>query len=261
MKKIFALILLFSFGINACFAQFSTKIKEILDRKNFSEFENFYKNELLNESSPRIYTFMLRDITHHTQEGIFVFEKYETDPKNPSIASVTTYRVRLLTYQQNIIFYELSKKLNKRIGGNWEPYYDIIAHYKNYTAYREFQHDFKNIFQTNLNEKELFELRYIYGEKCSIVGIDPIEKTKMKAWVKKGNKTKIRNWLTATNTEKQLYAFEGLLQLKKAGISLTKQEEKMMNFVANKNGMVQTCAGCSYTTEGIQEVIHRIQSE
>lgn len=73
-------------------------------------------------------------------------------------------------------------------------------------------------------------------------------------WVVENNKAHLLTWLSSANTEKQVYAADGLLQLKKTGTSLSVDEMRVIDFIINKKGTMFVCSGCSHWHEDITEV-------
>jgi hypothetical protein len=69
------------------------------------------------------------------------------------------------------------------------------------------------------------------------------------------------NWLKSTNSEKQLYAVEGVLKLIKSGSKFSKQELDLFSKVTNKKGTIKVCHGCIYSTQEISEIIKNIKSQ
>jgi tetratricopeptide (TPR) repeat protein len=65
---------------------------------------------------------IFRDLTANLKEGVFYITKSVPDTKNPGISSVYTYRVRLLTMDNTIIYYDLSEKRNKKVKKEWVLY-------------------------------------------------------------------------------------------------------------------------------------------
>jgi hypothetical protein len=84
--------------------------------------------------------------------------------------------------------------------------------------------------------------------------VKPKGRRQIDEWVADRNKSKLVEWLTSTNTEKQVYAVDGLLQLKKTGMKLSDDELKIMKFVIGKSGTIYTCSGCIHMHLNIEAV-------
>ena len=234
--------------------QVQNDVKKVLAKKDFVAFKKYADNLSNRENNISSHWECLRDLTSEFQEGVFIFEKSVPDKDNPAVSSVYTFRVTIITTKTNIAYYELSEKKNKKVGNDWEPYYETIDNFKNDSAFSNFKSSFKNLYQLDLNEKELFVTDFVYGPHCGLVGTNPKGRQQIDEWVKAKNKTEILKWLKSPNTEKQVYAVDGLYQLKKAGVSLTKDEVKIINFVCNKNGTMYVCSGCIHSRQDIRSV-------
>ncbi|MCH2192663.1 hypothetical protein [Kordia sp.] len=219
---------------------------------------NLVQSETNKQHGVRFFKFQLRDITPSYKEGMFAFEKYIPNDKNPSISSVYSYRIRIITTKKELIFYEFNEEKNKKVAEHWKPYYNNIVAFKDPQHYEQLKLEFKKIFRTTPLESELFKRDIVYGETC-IVGTEPRGRVYMKKLVDEFNKEKILEWLKSVNTEKQIYAVEALLQLKDCGIALTQQEEEIINFIIAKEGSIETCGGCSYLQREIKEVVRQFK--
>lgn len=62
-------------------------------------------------------------------------------------------------------------------------------------------------------------------------------------------------WLKSANTEKQLYAIKGLKILAKTGYSTTDEENNLIKLVRQKEGIVNTCSGCIYSSDSIKNIV------
>lgn len=198
---------------------------------------------------------VLRDLTEEFQEGVFLFKKTVPDPDNPRSNSVYTYKVKLIATQIHIVSYELSQEKYRKTGDQWETYDSLISRFKDEVMYTNLKKAFRKLFQTDLNEQDLFLTGVVYGERCGITGTYSEARTKIIKNVKKEDKQELVKWLQSPNTEKQVYAVDGLYQLHSKGIKLSKKERKMIAFVMNKNGNLNVCYGCLYHTESVREAV------
>ncbi|HEX8546817.1 MAG TPA: hypothetical protein VF691_07630, partial [Cytophagaceae bacterium] len=78
-------------------------------------------------------------------------------------------------------------------------------------------------------------------------------------WVADKNKRELLKWLKSANTEKQIYAVDGLYQLEKVGLKLSEEEKKILAFVVNKSGTMNVCFGCMHTKEEIVSVTRKFK--
>jgi hypothetical protein len=196
---------------------------------------------------------MLHDLTTENQEGVYYFIQSCADSTDLKKKKDYIFRVKILTYKNEIIYYELSKDIRKKLKDRWSENYILISEYKNDTAFRHLNVSFKLIYKVDLDEKELFNQDIIYGAACGRAGVDPQEKTKVSEFVENNDKESLIKWLQSPNSERQIYAISGLYYLNKKGTQLNSDELLMINFVKNKKGTIKVCFGCTHYTQTIQE--------
>ncbi len=126
MNKLIAILLISAFLTNSTHAQIQNEVKKVLKTKDFVEFEKLSNNLTDRKKHLRSHWKYIRDLTFNFQEGVFFFTKSVPKKDNPSISSVYTYRVGIITTKTKIAFYELSEKKNKKVNNNRETYYEII---------------------------------------------------------------------------------------------------------------------------------------
>lgn len=197
----------------------------------------------------------LRDLVDGFKEGVVFFGYDVKDKDNPAMGTSYTLKVNIIATTSRIIFYELSERKYKNVPENWIPSYHTLDDFKDDSSYKVLQASFKSIFHTELNEKELFKTDFVYGERCGFGGINPDERVQANEFVATKNKPELLKWLQSSNTEKQIYAVDGLYQLKKLGIKLTEEDLKMIKFVTGKKGTMHVCSGCIYSQEEISDVV------
>jgi hypothetical protein len=87
------------------------------------------------------------------------------------------------------------------------------------------------------------------------------ERMQLNDFVTKKDQNSILKWLKSANTEKQVYAVEGILKLKESGIKLSKSDLEIIKFIINKKGTMNVCHGCMYSSKEVREVTERIYKE
>lgn len=120
---------------------------------------------------------------------------------------------------------------------------------------KDLKKTFRKIFESDLNESELFVTDYIYGNACGVGAMYSNERMQLNNFVDRKDKKSILKWLNSTNTEKQIYAVEGILKLKKIGIDLSKTELERIKYITHKKGTIRVCSGCMYSSKEISEVV------
>lgn len=252
MKNLLLISILCIICTTTSFGQLKNKIKKKLESKDFVDFQNYSVSISDKKNEIRTYWKYLRDLTSNYKEGILIIEKSVPILFNKNISNVYTYRVTLITTDTKIVCYEFSEKKYKKIGDELIEYYDPITKYTDEILYDSLKKSFKDVFKADFNENELFLTDIVYGEDCGIFGSNPKAREKVNTWVVFNNKEELLNWLKSTNTEKQIYAVDGLFQLRQKGTTFTEEELKIINSILNKKGTIQTCSGCLYF---LQEIV------
>jgi hypothetical protein len=259
MNKQLLTILIVLFGTSILFGQVQRDVNKVLASKDFVAFKKYADNLSSRENRISSYWECLRDLTTDFQEGVFIFEKSVPNKNNPAISSVYSFSVNLITTKTTIVYYKLSEKKNKKVGTDWKSYYELIDNFKDDKAFEKVKSTFKSTFQSDLNENELFVTDFVYGSHCGFAGVNPKGRQQIDNWVAEKNKAELLKWLKSANTEKQVYAVDGLLQLKKSGIKLTDKEKKIIKFICSKNGTLYVCSGCMYNPQDIGSVTKRFK--
>ena len=259
MKKLIAFLIISIFWTSNVLAQVQNDVKKVLETKDFVQFKKLTISLNDRKKNISVHWKSIRDLTYNYKEGIFFFEESVPIKDKPGNSHVYTYRVRIITTNTEIVFYELAEEKNKKVKGKWEPYFKIIDTYKDEVDYANFKKEFETIFLTKINEEELFTTDFVYGSNCGIAGMNPSGRININKLIDKKDKSGILEWLKSTITEKQIYAIDALYQLKNCGIELTENELKMVEFVSNKDGSIETCSGCSFYGRGIKEVTEQFE--
>lgn len=271
MKK-YKLGILLSFIIVVCLILFyklffkeKEDIRSILSTKDFTKFEYFIKQES-NANDFRGHWKYLREVTHEFKEGVFEFEQYIKDKKGRKTNSYEVFQVNLITSGNKIIYYEFNIQKNKNVkyewldSYSWKPYYVLIEKFKDKLGFEQLKKSFKKTFHSELNENELFITYYVYGESCGAGGMNSRERIQLNYFITKQDKDSIIRWLKSTNTEKQIYAIEGVFKLENSGIKFSKTELEIVENMINKKGTIQICSGCIYSVREISSIINQIKA-
>ena len=241
--------------------QVQNDVKEVLSKKDFIFFKNFADTLSSSEQKISCHWTVFRDITTDFQEGVFYIIKSVLDSKNPAISSIYTFRVRVLASDKTIIYYDLSEKRNKKIRKEWVPYYDTLDHYKNDSLFTLLRQSFFKSFDGELNETELFIDDLVYGQACGRIGEDPKEKMIIDNLVATENKEELFKWIKSTSFEKQIYAVDGLFQLKENGTIYSTEELTIIKNVLNKKGTIFHCRGCFHSWTDVKRVTYKFKFE
>lgn len=238
----------------ALFGQLQDNITQHLSKRNITDIKRFA--DTISKKENHIGTFweIEREIAYGFQEGVLIMKKSIVDNDNPHISTVYTFHINLISYGEEIIFYDLREKRPKKINDEWVEYFPSITKYQNDSLFKLLEAFFYQLYGGSLNKNELFVDSIVYGTNCSKAGNDPIEKILIDHLVKTKNKEQLFEWIKSSNTEKQLYAVSGLFKLVQKGLKLTDEEINYITNVLNKKGFVRTCSGCIYSKKEIKLV-------
>ncbi|MDI9862345.1 hypothetical protein [Flectobacillus roseus] len=116
-------------------------------------------------------------------------------------------------------------------------------------------------FDGELNETELFIDDLVYGQACGFIGEDPKEKMIIDNLVATKNKEELFKWIKSTSFEKQIYAVDGLFQLKQSGTIYSAEELTIIKNVLNKKGTIFHCSGCVHSWTDVKRVTYKFKFE
>lgn len=211
------------------------------------------------DSQPGAHWECLRDITKDFKEGVLLFGYTIKDKDNPAMGTDYNFRVNLITSKKIILYYELSEQKYNQKDDDWIPHYKTICNFKNDSLYTILKTSFKSIFSTDLDTTELFLTDIVFGNRCGMAGIAPKERQDIDNLVDKKDKKSILKWLKSANSEKQVYAIDGLYQLKLKGIKLTRKELEMIKFIKAKQGTINICSGCIHSRQEMRSMTNRFK--
>lgn len=229
-------------------------LREALKNKAFTTFQAFKKNYPEQHKGVRFGDPCNRQLTPDFYERIYEIELSVPDEKDPRISSLYTFSIFMIASDQTIISYELFEHKNKKVEEHWEEYLESLETFKNDSLYTTFQQSFQNTFHAELNESDLFVTDFVFGSRCGYTGGRTKGTTEIDRMLAANDKEALLQWLRSPNTEKQLYAVQGLLQLEKKGTPLTEEERQIITFIKHKKGMAYACSGCIHMNREITEL-------
>lgn len=235
--------------------QIQDNVLAALESRNFTAFKEFSDSLTNREKGIRSYWELLRDLTPDFQEGVFIVEKTVPDEHNPNVSLTSSFKVKLLAGKTQIVSYELSEQKYRKVADQWEAYEETIAGFEDTPLIEELNASFRTLFHTELNAQDLFSTELVYGEHCGFAAMYPEGRYQIIQFVKNGNREELLKWLKSPNSEKQVYAVDGLFQLYKQGTQPTQEELDIIAFVRHKNGRIQVCQGCLHTKNEIRSVL------
>lgn len=231
-------------------------VTRLLKKKKFSAFEKY----TWNSSDGVSHSWKaLREIAPGYREVVWVGEEMLFDKKNPDVLLAFLYQVTFIIKDDRIIQYDFIER-NFR-GATLETVFDTVDSYRNLKALNLMKVAFTKFYGQSLVQDDLFITSLVYGYTCKHVGMILEGRKQMDEWVAGKNKAALVNWLKSANTEKQVYAVEGLMQLQeKDQVVLTAAEQKIISYVKSKEGIMTADLGdCNVTQYFIPNVIQRLE--
>lgn len=243
--------IVFLISVNSCLYSQTTleKVKTALLTKRLSVLKNFTDSIGLERN------FLYRNVTPEYYEGVLDFMNNSTDDIHKEKEYYPQYIINIIVHESDIIYYKIiGKKLRKKKSAN-DADYDFVPldEYGNLLQIKELNTSFLRIFGKSIVYKELFNTHLAFAQKCGLIPKHAKTGEYINLLVKKRKKKEIVKWLQSPNTEKQFYAFEGLYQLHKLGVHLTKSEQRMIHFILNKTGTMYVCNTCVKEYAAISE--------
>jgi hypothetical protein len=233
------------------------EIKELLASKNFVLLHSRLKNKPNHSEACTIFwDGVLRNITPLYQEFYVEFTICNLGNKSDSnIATITPYRINVLATDKEIIYYDIGVKNTFDSTRIINP----LSSYRNDTVLLNLKNDFNRFYSNDLNEGDLFENSITYGSRCGAGASKVFYRNQLDSIVLQRDAAILTKWLTSANAEKQVYAVDGLYQLKKLGYAFTDEQKRFIQYIKNKKGNIRVCMGCNEFKASIYETIEIIQ--
>jgi len=228
-------------------AQIEKQAYALLLKRDFPAFAKFAAQYKEKKDQVTIDTGYNRDIIPGFQEAIFYLEK--------SIAQKS--RICIVRKENSIIYCRVEcYAINSKSIHAQDSTYEFADTAKMNLLKVAFQ---KNIGMP-LNEKELFIDSIYYGKECSGASkSNPPAQDTIYKWVANLNMDGLKSWLQSTNTEKQVYALQGLNSLAAKGKPIPAELRKIIQVILQKNGTMNYCIQCGGGVSTIRWVITQAQ--
>lgn len=254
--KILITVIIFFFA-QRTIGQPIQRITSFLKEKDFISFKNFVDNHP--KTNVDIYWVILRDIIPGYQEGIVKIVEYPLTGRDTDY-TIYNYQIKFLTTDKNFFYYVFDKSYVKQGGeDDGKVFYSLVDSFNNTSEYNSFRKAFSEGYKAELDEMELFETSIVYGGACGIAGQPTEYQLKLDSLLKNKDLHTIRNWLKSPNSEKQLYAIQGLNALENSGDKLTPEDIRIIDLISKKNGLVKTCSGCIFSSDTIRNIVMELE--
>lgn len=262
MKRIiYILLVLISTEL---FAQESEQLKYICQNFDYQKIEsglNDFQNKSTGKVKYKWNTELKRELINDYFEQIIEFNKEVQDEENPAIHTVYTHKIKLIKKKKGqLVYFKVVRLKNVKLDGKWVPS-EIVLEEKSNNLLNQLKADFQKTYSLPLNFEKLFETEIAYGSYCGYAAIQSEYRVKMSQLVNSKDTTTLINWLKSTTVEIQLYAIDGILTLKKSGLSFDKSVLNLIDLIEKKEGTAHTCSGCMYWNRPISEIVEGIKKE
>lgn len=256
MYRFKLLLILIFFTSLQSYSQFQNNLVKNLQTKDFITFKNFTDNLSKEDKNIKSYWEIFRDIAPEYKEGVVEIQITYPDKKDSAFATIDTFKVYLITSKTKIIFYYFGEKKYKNVN---DEYYEKLDSYTNKEDFEQLKNKFKSIFENELKIDDLFDNNLVYGKNCGVAAMQPFGRTQIDEWIDNCNKNELINWLKSANAEKQVYAIDGLFQLKLKGINVSENELNIIKYIKTKEGKISVCSGCTHSSKEIKEVTQKFE--
>jgi hypothetical protein len=227
-------------------------LRELLAQRNFPAFEN-YANGMVKDKSGRPALWLAnRELIPNYSEAVFSFEELIKDTSTMKTGVLHT-NINLLVSGERIIYYAIWQRKDGVLRDTINDIYLCRDTFVDWPQYDSLKIKFKLWMGGEFRHTDLFNYNYVFGKLCGN-GMTPPGFNAMEQMVQERDKNGLLAWLRSANTEKQLYAIDGLLQLHNMGMKESEDERRVMLFICNKKGSVRVCQGCVYSTPKITVV-------
>jgi hypothetical protein len=235
-------------------AQSLSELKAVLSNNSLSRLDSYIISSDSNHLKISSWVF-LREIAPDYFEGVAKLYVYiPPKQRDPAGNNYMLYKLSLISHQDSIVYYKIEEQQTIQ---NSKPstivYNPVLLFDKKQMA--GLDSSFTKTYHALLDRKELFIDTIAYGNYCGLVTTITPQRSTINRLVKQKNSRALQKWLRSSNTEKQVYAVDGFLQLKKRGFKIGTEIEQLINYIIKKSGTIQTCGGCIQGAEAISEAI------
>jgi hypothetical protein len=231
-------------------AQTLANIRELLHKRDFTAFQSYIDSvpvmPVEGRGPVRAHWQQLRDLTPSCQEGVVIISERITGRKQQ-----LTHLIALLVSGNGIICYRLLEEDSLGEANEWK---EPVDSFRSETGMAELKAAFQQVYGAPLDESDLFG-SHPYGTACDADGAPPRMRYIQALLVEEKDIATLNNWLASANSEKQVYAVDGLYQLKQKGYILTAEQERLIGIIKNKRGTISVCRGCIRDNVPVRDIL------
>lgn len=240
--------------------QIENEVTASLKTLDFSKFLATIDSLKNTENSSFYKTHYFREIVDNYQEGLWRIDHKKPCDTLSNSFTISNYKIKILNHKGKIFYFEFSKKVGQKVKRKWEYYFQTITTYRDSSIFDSLKNRFFSVYGLPLNDKEIFMENIFYGTFCGRrVSSDLPERSIIESYVLMKDKESILKLAKSPNTEKQILAVDGLMQLKEKGVTLTDPELTIIKVILGKTGTIQTCSGCLFQTRDIKVATYKFQ--
>ncbi|ASS49248.1 MAG: hypothetical protein A3D31_04020 [Candidatus Fluviicola riflensis] len=225
-------------------SQHSIDWKELLDNGTTAKLDLFLDSIDLGERG-RTLDYYNRTLTPSFNERIIYIEDTYGYDSMRSSWYFDTYQISIIQSEDSIVFAKVDT-----LSSIFES--EVIEgipvfQFESNRLMKKVNKEFKQTYQVALNRDELFNTSIQFGLKCGRYSL-PIptgEYAKISDYVEKKQINKLRNYLTSTCLEKQLFGIQGFYDLKTdENYTIRQTDQALIDFILSKSGVAIYCSGC-----------------
>jgi len=191
-----------------------------------------------------------------------LFEIKNTEKVNANTSSISTYRLRIIIKNNELIFYELDQG-HRNQKGIWITK-SLITRHCGTSLYYELDKKYVAIYGVKIDLAQIFSTDFVYfiPQKASFFNCPFYEKREILTKVVENQDTiTLLNWLKSGNVPLQLYAIEGIFQLTEKGISFPPNTWNWIELVQKKDGNVRRAVDCGSEQFPIYTLVRQIKAK
>lgn len=202
-----------------------------------------------------------REIVNDFIEEMINVTKTEIDKKNSKIRSEDYYELKIIRKESQISIYRIEK-----IESSESNFKEVLVKENKLTrAYNTFVSDFKKVYRTKLNSRDLFNKKIyeFYAEKCFLSegGRTISLRKELNRIIDTKDEKILETWIKSPSIEVQLYAIEGIYALQEKGVKFSPDIMNLISIIAKKEGFAFTCSLGGDFYSSIPKLINSIKEK
>jgi hypothetical protein len=240
-----------------------SQLRDLLEFKSFEKLLNEIETFKLDKTDFNIKKrIVLRSTLVNNFEQVVLEIRYNLFTENDHSTFLPyIFEIQVIKKSDELIYHRATEFRKVKIDSTWQSLESTFCQYENNKLCIQLDDDYASFYQTKLNVKDLFLSNIVFGKRCNEGGEKPKYRKTLDSLILSTDTTALKTWLNSPSLEKQLYALDGLYELKETkGFEFNKQILKAINQIEKKKGIVNTCSGCMYLSDSIGDVLERVKN-